>query len=210
MRQSEDISKLAEALCSVQSMLHGAKKDSVNPFFKSNYADLESVWSAIREPMTRHGLSVCQTTDVLENGTVVVETTLMHKTGQWKCGILPVISAKPDAQSQGSGMSYARRYGLAAIMGIYQTDDDGESAQGREGEKKQSPSPAKAATKKQPLDTDFLGHMKKAKEVVGGDEYYSCLNFYGYEKSNMVRDKDKDSILNDLRKVAKTQGKKGV
>jgi hypothetical protein len=46
---------------------------------------------------------------------------------------MPILAKDATAQSQGSGLSYARRYALAAIVGVYQTDDDGEAAQGRSG-----------------------------------------------------------------------------
>ena len=47
MHQSESIANLAKALSTVQGKLTYAKKDSKNPFFKSNYADLESVWDPL-------------------------------------------------------------------------------------------------------------------------------------------------------------------
>jgi len=132
MNSSEQIDKLAAALSKAQSVLKGAKADSTNPFFKSSYADLESVWDAIRGPLTDNGLSVTQTTDVTEFGPVLV-TTLIHSSGQWISGRYPLISAKPnDPQALGSATSYARRYTLAAIMGVYQSDDDAEKAVSRE------------------------------------------------------------------------------
>ena len=44
--QSEQINELAKALCKVQAEVSGAKKGSVNPFFKSRYADLASIIEA--------------------------------------------------------------------------------------------------------------------------------------------------------------------
>jgi hypothetical protein len=44
---------------------------------------------------------------------------------------MPILTKDATAQSQGSGISYARRYALAALVGVYQTDDDAEAAQGR-------------------------------------------------------------------------------
>ena len=59
--QSADISQLLDALCKAQSKMMGAVQDSANPFFKSKYADLTSVWEACRQPLTSNGLSVIQT-----------------------------------------------------------------------------------------------------------------------------------------------------
>lgn len=130
MNQSEQVNELFRALSKAQSELRGAKKDSENPFFKSKYADLESVWDAAKNPLADNGLCVAQTMDVL-NGEPVVVTTLGHASGQWLRGALPLTMVKKDPQSQGSAITYARRYALAAIVGVVQTDDDGESAMDR-------------------------------------------------------------------------------
>jgi len=60
IERSESISELAKALAKAQASIKGAVKDSQNPFFKSSYADLESVWDACRKPLTDNGLSVVQ------------------------------------------------------------------------------------------------------------------------------------------------------
>lgn len=127
---STSIGKLAEALAKAQGMMTGAIKDSKNPFFKSNYADLNSVWEAIREPLSRNGLSIIQTMETLQNGLCIV-TILAHSSGEWVRSETPIKSKDDTAQSMGSGTTYARRYALAAIAGIAQMDDDGEAAMGR-------------------------------------------------------------------------------
>lgn len=128
--QSEAINELAAALAKAQGKLTGALKDSSNPFFKSRYADLASCWDACRQQLSENGLSVIQTTDVVD-GIVVVRTTLAHSSGQWISGVLPVKTKDDGPQAQGSGITYARRYALAAIVGLAQIDDDGEAAQAR-------------------------------------------------------------------------------
>ena len=130
--QSEQINELAAALSKAQASITGALKDSANPFFKSKYADLASCWDACRKQLTDNGLSVIQTTDIVLD-TVVVRTTLAHSSGQWVSGILPVKAKDDGPQAQGSGITYARRYALAAIVGLAQIDDDAEAAQGRTG-----------------------------------------------------------------------------
>lgn len=130
--QSEQINELAAALSKAQASITGALKDSANPFFKSKYADLASCWDACRKQLTDNGLSVIQTTDIVAD-TVVVRTTLAHSSGQWISGVLPVKTKDESPQAQGSGITYARRYALAAIVGLAQIDDDAEAAQGRTG-----------------------------------------------------------------------------
>jgi len=128
--QSEQINELALALSKAQSQITGALKDSANPFFKSKYADLAACWDACRKQLTDNNLSVIQTTD-LAGDIVVVRTTLAHASGQWIAGVLPVKAKDDGPQAQGSGITYARRYALAAIVGLAQIDDDAEAAQGR-------------------------------------------------------------------------------
>lgn len=125
--QSEKIGELAKALNKAQSEIKGAIKDSKNPFFNSKYADLESVWEASREALTKNGLSVAQMFGY-EGLQAFLETRLLHISGEWLCGRQLLIPVKNDPQSFGSCSTYARRYGLAAMIGVIQTDDDAEIA----------------------------------------------------------------------------------
>lgn len=136
--KSEHINELAAALAKAQAKIRGAVKDSANPFFKSSYADLQSVWDAIREPLAANGLCVIQTTATNAAGGLELITTLAHSSGQWIEGRFPVLPLKNEPQAVGSAVSYSRRYSLAAIAGVYQTDDDAEQAQARNA----SPTPA--------------------------------------------------------------------
>jgi hypothetical protein len=142
MQRSETIGKLAEALAKAQGKIKGALKDSENPYFKSRYADLAAVWDACREPLSENGLSVIQTTYVVVqrdeaephnalSPVVHLETTLCHSTGEWVSGDLPIKPVKDDPQGMGSALTYARRYGLSAIVGIAPEDDDGNVASGK-------------------------------------------------------------------------------
>lgn len=134
MRQSEHIHELAAALAKAQGQIEGAKKDSANPFFKSHYADLASVWDACRGAMAANGVSVLQSPRLItvgEQWLVEVETVLMHASGQFIADVLAVPLLKLDAQAIGSATTYARRYALAAFAGVAPEDDDGECAVGR-------------------------------------------------------------------------------
>ena len=129
MKQSESITDLATALCLAQAEMGGAIKDSNNPFFNSNYADLTSVIKVIKEPFAKYGLSFVQlpVTSAGGNG-VGVSTMLMHKSGQWLQGeyLLPMDKVTP--QGAGSAITYARRYALQSLVGIPSVDDDSELA----------------------------------------------------------------------------------
>jgi len=125
--QSEKIEMLAAALCKTQGSIKPAIKDSKNPFFKSSYADLTSVWDACRGALHENGLAVFQGCESRE-GVDYLTTTLMHTSGQWIKSELHLMLTKQDAQGMGSAITYARRYSLAAAIGIIQEDDDGNAA----------------------------------------------------------------------------------
>lgn len=127
--KSEAINELAAALAKAQAKITGAVKNAANPHFRSSYANLEAIWEAIREPLSSNGLAVIQTTGVnTDTGALELITTLAHSSGQFVQGRFPIMAAKQDAQGIGSATTYARRFALAAIVGVYQTDDDAEAA----------------------------------------------------------------------------------
>lgn len=134
MNKSESISKLAEALSKAQGAIKNALKDSSNPYFKSKYADLASVWDACRAELSANSLSVVQVPEVIESeaGTKInVHTLLMHSSGEWIDGELKMAPVKDDPQGIGSAITYARRYALSAFVGIAPEDDDGNAASGK-------------------------------------------------------------------------------
>jgi hypothetical protein len=136
LEHSPDLGDLAAALALAQAQIEGAKKDSANPFFKSTYADLASVWAACRKPLTDNGLAVVQA----PVGIGTVTTMLLHKSGQW---VKATCSADPKdhgPQSIGSVITYLRRYALSGFAGVPQIDDDGNAGQKPNGHTPPPPS----------------------------------------------------------------------
>jgi hypothetical protein len=109
----------------------GAKKDATNVFYHSNYSTLAAVWDACRKPLSDNGLAIFQPTRHGENGKIIIETLLAHSSGEWIMGELDIQPVKTDPQSIGSAITYARRYALAAMVGIAPEDDDAEGGMGR-------------------------------------------------------------------------------
>jgi hypothetical protein len=139
MNRSESIAKIAAALVKAQSIMGNAIKDAKNPFFKSSYANLNAVRDAVLPAMNANGISVLQPT-VHIDGKSFVETMLLHESGEFISSLTEVIVSKAnDAQQQGSGISYARRYGLQSLANIASEDDDGETAVGRGNAKATAP-----------------------------------------------------------------------
>lgn len=123
MNRSEQINELAAALAKAQGQMRPASKNTVNPHFRNRYADLASVVDALREPLSANGLSYTQLVGHAE-GSVLVETVLMHSSGQWLSSELALRPAKADAQGVASAITYGRRYSLQAIAGLASDDDD--------------------------------------------------------------------------------------
>lgn len=125
---SQNLNELLSALAKAQGQISHAKKDKKNPFFKSSYADLASVWEACRNELSANGLAVIQTVEGNKEQMYLV-TILGHASGQYIKSKLPLLLTKFDPQSQGSAITYARRYALSAMIGICaDEDDDGERA----------------------------------------------------------------------------------
>jgi hypothetical protein len=149
--QSAEINELAEALAKAQAAITGAKKDSANPFFKSKYADLASCWDACRGPLTDNGISVVQMPSVSPDGSPALVTTILHKSGQWIRGAMPLKPSKDGEQPFGSCYTYMRRYSFAGAVGLAQVDDDAAGAPNSQPAK-----PVKTISKKQTADIEAL------------------------------------------------------
>ena len=130
--KSDTIDKLATALSKAQSEMKGAAKKTINPFFKAGYADLHTVIESSFPSLTKYGLSVVQGNES-KPGEFFVTTMLLHESGQWIKSKLKMPIEKATAQSVGSVITYGRRYGLSAITGIAQYDDDGNAASQSKG-----------------------------------------------------------------------------
>lgn len=158
MYQSEQINELATALAKAQGQISPAIKDSSNPFFKSKYADLSSVWNACKDPLSTNGLAVLQTMDYRDNQLFLV-TTLAHSSGQWMRSSIPIVTEKNNAQGIGAAITYMRRYALSAMVGITCDDDDDGNASVIMPERKPTPIPkvgGKIITKEQSVELEGM------------------------------------------------------
>lgn len=119
--------ELFAALSTAQGEIENATKGSVNPHFKSKYADLAEVLNTVRPTFSKNGLSIIQSTE-FDGAMVSVVTTIGHKTGGYVTSKASCVPSKTDAQGVGSATTYLRRYSLASACGIAQEDDDGNSS----------------------------------------------------------------------------------
>ena len=129
--QTESINELAAALAKAQGQMEAARFNKTNTHFRQKYADFTSVREASRKPLADNGLAVMQYCEQVE-GKYVLVTLLAHTSGQWIKSYFPLTPKDMSCQSIGSAMTYAKRYGLSAMLGIVaDDDDDGEAAMGR-------------------------------------------------------------------------------
>lgn len=128
MTHSESLKEFAPAMAKAQAVMKGAPRDHTNPAFpRSRYADLASVWDACREALTSNGFSVLQMPSA-DGNAVTITTMLLHSSGEWMAEPLTMTAKDAGPQSIGSAITYGRRYGLMAAVGICPEDDDGEAA----------------------------------------------------------------------------------
>ncbi len=141
LTHSPDIGELAKAMAAARKKFKVVKKDTLNPFFKSKYADLAAVIEATAEPLAEHDLAIIQSPRF--NGqTVTVVTMLMHGSGQWMRDDLTLPMQKFDAQGAGSAITYARRYSYQSFVNVAaEADDDGNAASGKDVKEATMPKP---------------------------------------------------------------------
>ena len=128
MKHSETVGKVAAALCKAQPKVGIALKNAVNPHLRNKYADIGAVWDAISSALEQHGLAVTQMPSPSDDGKLHLTTTLWHESGEYMSSTMVMPISKQDPQGYGSALTYARRYSLAALMGVTQDDDDGARA----------------------------------------------------------------------------------
>ena len=120
--------QIAQAFVKAKREFAPALKTSVNPHFRSKYADLAACLEAVNDALLNNGIAVYQETSIYDAG-VVVETVFLHESGEsFKGGMLHVPASKQDPQGYGSALSYARRYSIMTACGIASEDDDGNAA----------------------------------------------------------------------------------
>jgi ERF superfamily len=130
----------SEALVVAIGELQNVPKTANNPYFKSKYAPLDAIIEATRPVLRKHGLAVMQQPLFME-GTAGVETTILHSGGYSTTTTLLLPLKDQSPQGVGSAITYARRYALAAVLGIAsEDDDDGNISTGLA--KKEEPRPA--------------------------------------------------------------------
>lgn len=131
MKTSPSVTNIVKALLVAQSKMEGIVKDAKNPFFKSNYADINSMLESVVPLLNANGVIVTQPAYSTETGHFV-ETYLYHESGEFMASEpLKLELSKTDMQQLGSAITYGRRYSLQSLLGLRAVDDDGEKSMSR-------------------------------------------------------------------------------
>lgn len=136
------IAKIAAALVAAQSRFRDPVKDAKNPHFKSMFVTLKGVLDAVRPALHEQGISIVQEIDFTDSTMgppCFVRTRLLHSSGESIESRCPVICVKQnDPQAMGSAITYARRYGAAAICGVAPADEDDDAEEAAAPPKRQA------------------------------------------------------------------------
>jgi len=149
---SESVKTIAAALASAQAEMGKIVKDKTAKVqtktggsYSFDYADLASMLDVVKPALAKHSIALVQAASV-SDGALVVDTRLLHASGEW---IESSLAMKPDdtsPQKVGSAITYARRYSLACLVGVASEDedDDGNAAQGNTAQVARRVAPAAA------------------------------------------------------------------
>jgi len=181
--RSESIANLAAALSKFQSEVDNPTKDSQAHNYK--YADLANIFNAVKEPLANNKLSVCQ---MLGSGVqgVSVTTILMHESGEYiqsEYSIPQETSSRMSGPQQaGTTITYARRYAIAACLGIAQEDPDAPKPSVSDSDEEKTEPANKSATQ-----------AKKATEEIAACKSVNDLQLWSLKNSKFLERLKKES-----------------
>ena len=131
-RCPEGTAKLAGALAKAIPNMQPLVRNCVSHFAKKgpdgkmqpDYADLAACHKSAAKALADQGLVVIQTVAIVDGGDTVLNTQLMHSSGEWVSSVLPVKASSADPQKMAAAITYARRTAYCAIVGLAADDDD--------------------------------------------------------------------------------------
>jgi hypothetical protein len=164
-----------ERLAMARNMITGVKKKASNPFFKSKYADLNSVMDALAPSLIECNLIYVQYANRID-GVDVLTTELVNIPNPEEKIIshTHLVIPSADMQKLGGAITYARRYALVTMFGLEAIDDDGNVASGK----------AKPATATQEHNARMLAGKKALDKAKKENDYDSASDMYDYAEKN--------------------------
>lgn len=117
-----------QKIADLRNMIDVIKKDTENPFFRKNYADINNIERLV-EPIERQvGLTHIIKSSVTEAGDQQLTLVVVDvESGESLESTLQLILDKEDMQKLISGHTYGRRGLLVSFYSLEAEDDDGNS-----------------------------------------------------------------------------------
>jgi hypothetical protein len=221
MQRSESIAKVAEALAAAQGEFPEIPKDRTvtvrsrrtETTYSFSYAPLDTILRCVRPALAKHGLALAQSVVVDEKGAELLRTSLLHSSGEWLANELPLFTGAGDnaSQSYGQGLTYARRYGVTALLCIAAEEDDDGNGEDDDFERvpRQRGAGSKPAPSRPPKDAKqdgdpgiYLSESQKrlllAKAKAAGLEHEEGTDAALVQRYNRIDTRNINQILADL------------
>lgn len=201
MSEKNDI--VLSKLMTAKQQIGTVKKDSKNPFHKSNYASLNAYIDASEEHLIENGLILVQAGNGSFSEPIIVATLIHPESGQWLKSYLPILNPKSDSQGLGASVTYMRRYSIATLLGLVSEDDDGETAVGRgkyDQQKKKAAPVEKPEEQKQNSDEN----LRKILDMFDKEDQFLVMEYmkvvskhFEWTQDECVKKFIEDKDLND-------------
>lgn len=202
-QMSEKVDIVLAQLMKAKQRIGIVKKDSKNPFHKSNYASLNAYIDASEEHLTENGLILIQAGNGSFSNPIIVATLIHPESGQWLKSYLPILNAKQDCQGLGAAVTYMRRYSIATLLGLVSEDDDGETAVGR-GKYDQQKQKASATAKPEEKKENDQQNLENILQMFDKEERFLVLEYidtvmkhFGWSKSECLKKFSEEKDLVD-------------
>ena len=169
-----------DKLLEFQKKVGTIKKDSTNPYFKSKYADINSLLDTVKPVLNQIGLTVIQPLEVKDGKNVL--TTKVYDGTILISESAIIIPDNIDPQKIGSAITYYRRYSLQSLFLLEAEDDDAESAKPQKKAevwqdkgKSEINKSAKEMFKTNGLDPAIVEKISEAKTVEDLNDIYTGI-----------------------------------
>ncbi len=122
--------KLKEKIAFIQNAIDGLSKDATNPFFHSNYVELNQVIDALRPLEIEQKISITMPLTSVA-GRPAVSLVIKDLETDEEISNAITLPDLQDPQKMGSSISYFRRYSLMSYFNLKAEDSDGEGAKSK-------------------------------------------------------------------------------
>ena len=111
----------------LQQEVKAIEKDSENPFFKSNYFDINKMIEVLKPILKTQGLAIYQPV-VFQDNKNILKTIIADTESEEMIESSISLPDNLEPQKMGSAITYLRRYSLQSMLFLQAEDDDGSLA----------------------------------------------------------------------------------